>query len=443
MSTALETPSIPKHRSPLDAEVALSRSNPALDDVPELTRVSEICSRLEQTHAVGSASDAYDHTPKEVLGYAVKRLLRAMHDSALVRDVTNYDYQPYLYGAFNFLSYLRNAHGGVVQSASVSLPGAVARTMIICCQEGAQNNAVRNAILNLFDDKGRVTVVGTRNGGFMRTPRKAVLHVPCPPDCDPTTLILWALQEFNGAFGINMTQKSLGLVSGGQFPDARVLCSMAIGGNFGAILISGIRAGDARSRRAKTFFAMLATVAQTTGVVILILCTTGAATEILAQGAVFNALRTLGAYELLSTKTGSPYWLSVSNQAWRRYLAPTYGAAVPGWFEGALWEKTQGLEDLVSLVCSWIANKVSDKSGMVLTREQLDAFAGDALHLDVEYLDIIRQAARGKVSRSNIHRFADYLPCQWSRSLVRSNDKNADFICIAPRGEDAQSGGAK
>lgn len=413
--------------------VTVSTSNPALDRIPVFDSIFELTSAMALRHDStdpNAPSDGLDFKPKHQHAVAVMRFIKAMVDSARARDVTNLDFHKHLNASLEMLNEQRNEHGFRPKApAKISLPEAVARTMFICSQTGMEEQGLRNSLLKLFSTEGRKVYVRNAEGRIRVLPMLTCLHVTCPANLDPAEFEMTALQEFSSAFNTINTAHTLGVTNAQPFAkNGRALRSLVIAGSVTCMLVTGISADDARGGRAKHFVKMMATLAKTTGVAILFICSTGAFAELTKCHSDIQWLTKLGGYEVKRESANSTYWQQCCWDAWDRYLARPYGANMPDWFAQRMWEATCGLDELRTTVCVVMAAHVPTKKGLTLTEAAFKKQSKAALLADAPYLRALRALESNNCSPSAARRLADYLPLAWNIQATIAEDELADVI---------------
>ncbi|WP_250452509.1 hypothetical protein [Caballeronia sp. ATUFL_M2_KS44] len=426
--------------------VTVSTSNPALDLIPVFNSIFELTSEMALRHDgtdPNAPSDGLDFKPKHLHAVAVMRFIQAMVDSARARDVTNPAFHKYLNASLEILNEQRNEHGFRPKApATISLPAQVARTMFICSQTGMEEQGLCNSVKKLFDTEGKKFYVKNAEGSIRVVPMLTCLHVTCPANLDPSEFEMTALQEFSAAFNTVNTAHTLGVTNAQPFAkNGRSLRSLVIAGSVTCILVTGITADDARAGNARHFIKMMATLAKSTGVAILFICSTGAFAELTKRHADIKWLTQLGVYEVQRESANSEYWRQCCLTAWERYLARPYGAEMPGWFSQRMWEATCGLDELRTTVCTVMAARVPTKKGLTLTEAAFRKQSKVALLADAPYLRALRALESNSCSPSAARRHADFLPLAWNIQATIAEDEFADVITPPEsEGEDEAAG---
>lgn len=429
MNTAVSNTEAPEE-APAQMRIyaAAPGENPALTHAPKFANSRQAARATERLPDLSPDSDvAADNRillPTSTHTRLTLDLASSVQASAEERNLADPAFRAKVIKAHQLINYRRDAHNHVVSKTAVSLPDVSAKVHFVVAPNGTGQHAIVHACQRIFNyGHGiyEVPLPGRAQG--IRFARMDTIVVQFPPNGRLSAFARALVKQINPFFDTRLGRSALS-----DDEVTMTVQSLLLSMNVGLVIVGPVSGRGSLADKAGEIWSMLAQVAVATGIPIVIVCTPGAAINLVEHGDGVSALTSRGVYSVEPFTLGTQEWTNVAELIWLKYFFRA-GCQRPAWFPESLATLTLGNIEYAVTLGSYVASVWAAGGKVQLSKEILRAHAAHALAMQMPLLDAYRDAMQGGTfTLYRLKKLADGLPLPIAmQALAKLGDKD-DYI---------------
>ncbi|WP_414446771.1 hypothetical protein AB4851_08260 [Burkholderia sp. 22PA0099] len=394
------------------AYYAAPGENPALANAPKFANPKQAAMAMEWLPDLGPGNDisADDRIllPTSSHTRLVLAVARAVRASAQERNLADSAFQAKIIQAHRFVNHRRDARNHPTSRTAATLSNVAAKVHFAVVPDGAGQHALVHALDRVFNAGHgiyEVPLQGRQQG--MRFARMDTIVAQFPPNGRPVTFARALVKQINPIF-----ETRIGRLSFSDDEVTTTVQSLLLSLNVGLLIIGPVSGRISAPEKAGEMWSMLAQVAASTGIPIVIVGAPGAAVNMVTHGDGVAALTSRGSYIIQPVAPGSRESINASTLIWLKYFRRA-GTEAPEWFHPALTSLTQGNIEYAVALGAYVASVWEAGGEVRLSPKILEAHAARALVLHKSTLDSNQAAKAGKsFTLYRLKQLADGLPLE-------------------------------
>ncbi|MFV8593236.1 hypothetical protein ACNRBS_02720 [Ralstonia pseudosolanacearum] len=331
------------------------------------------------------------------------------------RNPLSPDFHATAHAALSAAAQGNDRHGQRWLRPELNVPGARPRGFLFVTPARMGRRVIAERIASFLGEEPIHLNVATPTGNvsYVQIP---VLRVLWPEGGSPVQFATNFLGSFDRAYGsdysaairpsrFRLHEELLSIMSG-----------FSIAANIGLIIVERINARDAGTQRATALWNVLGQFTRTTGVPLLMMATTGAASHLMRKTSAASELTAGGLLCMDAPSGDSQTYADLCTLAFQ--AAMNRREPAPSWLVSALAKKTHCRLALPQKVCIELARYVG-KADMAKAPRNLHALIDRALYIESPALESLETIGDGKgFTRDSFTRFSDWLPTKRASLLV-------------------------
>lgn len=305
-------------------------------------------------------------------------------------------------------------HGHLWLRPELNVPGARPRGFLFVTPARMGRRVIAERIASFLGEEPIPLHVPTPTGSvhYIQIPVLRVLW----PDGSPAQFVTNFLGAFDRALGshysaairpsrFRLHEEALSILSG-----------FSIAANVGLIIVERINGRDAGAKAANGLWNLLGQFTRTTGIPILMMASTAAASHLMRKTSAASELTAGGVLCMDAPSATSQAYADLCTLAFQKTMKGTGPA--PSWLVEALAKKTHCRLALVQKVCFVLARSVG-KADMSKAPHNLHALIDEALYIERPALQTLNTIGDGRgFTVDSLRRFSDWLPTDRASLLV-------------------------
>lgn len=306
-------------------------------------------------------------------------------------------------------------HGHLWLRPELNVPGARPRGLLFVTPARMGRRVIAERIASFLGEEPIPLHVPTPTGSvhYIQIP---VLRVLWPDGGAPAQFVTNFLGAFDRALGSHYSaairpsryrlhEEALSILSG-----------FSIAANVGLIIVERINGRDAGARAANGLWNLLGQFTRTTGIPILMMASTAAASHLMRKTSAASELTAGGVLCMDPPSATSQAYADLCTLAFQNTMKGQ--GAAPSWLVEALAEKTHCRLALAQKVCFQLRRSVG-KADMSKAPHNLNALIDQALYIERPALRTLQTIGDGRgFTVDSLRRFSDWLPTDRASLLV-------------------------
>jgi hypothetical protein len=412
-------------------------NNPCLDYLPVWSGFDDAMDRLTvEPMRLGNGrmeSDAVANFPTSVQAHLTRAIAEAMFFSTLERNPADFEYQRLMFNASAVLAETEDCHGHAISTKAISVRNDGARGIFVFMPAEMGQDTLVKAIEDYVGTESKWFYVNTPHRGPIEVNKVKSLTVRFPPNGSPKRFVKTLLHAIDSAAQTGYANETTGPFH--RLPDecAFAMCVLCIQHNIGVILVPDITAKALEQTGASVLLGELSQFAKLSGVPLVCIGSTGAASRLVELGATAASLYSKGGVSIAALELDEAQWGLWTEYLWDNYLRFVFNHVMPDWLHKELWKHSCGHTEVATKLVRHIYERRELNAGEELTPELLSSFAEQALKLERAPLRAVAHVrANRPTARDGALRYADWIPLDTSIMAIPAVNESYSGSLLLP-----------